>query len=72
MIIEIPKPYGVLANVKSAGAFKKGTWGSEIYKPLTPVDEDVVVEGKRGLCGFQSTNLDFSMYFFSFHDTIQF
>jgi ureidoacrylate peracid hydrolase len=26
---------------------------------LKPQPEDIVVEGKRGLCGFASTNLDF-------------
>ncbi len=41
------------------GAFKKNTWGSEIVEPLTPQTQDIVIEGKRGLCGFASTNLDF-------------
>ena len=53
------KPYGILKGVVDNGAFKKGTWGSEIIDALTPQLQDIVVEGKRGLCGFASTNLDF-------------
>jgi ureidoacrylate peracid hydrolase len=26
---------------------------------LQPENQDIVIEGKRGLCGFASTNLDF-------------
>ena len=26
---------------------------------MTPAPEDIIVQGKRGLCGFASTNLDF-------------
>ena len=33
--------------------------GAEIVDALTPQDGDIVIEGKRGLCGFASTNLDF-------------
>ena len=33
--------------------------GAEIVDALTPEGGDIVVEGKRGLCGFASTNLDF-------------
>ncbi|GBF88882.1 isochorismatase [Raphidocelis subcapitata] len=51
--------YGILANVKDGGAFKKTEWGGEICKEMTPHEGDSVVEGKRGLCGFASTNLDF-------------
>lgn len=54
-----PTPYGILKGVKDAGAFKKGTWGAEIVSELHPHPEDIVIEGKRGLCGFASTNLDF-------------
>jgi len=52
-------PYGILKGVVDNGAFKKNQWGSEIVEVLTPHKEDVVIEGKRGLCGFASTNLDF-------------
>lgn len=52
-------PYGILKGIVDNGAFKKTTWGVKIVDDLTPQDGDVVVEGKRGLCGFHSTNLDF-------------
>ncbi|GBQ92193.1 isochorismatase family cysteine hydrolase [Asaia krungthepensis] len=57
---ELPaEPYGILAGVKATSAFRKGEWGAQIIEALTPHDEDVVIAGKRGLCGFASTNLDF-------------
>ena len=40
-------------------SFRKGTWGAEIIDVLNPQPGDIVIEGKRGLCGFASTNLDF-------------
>ncbi|MDQ3292093.1 MAG: cysteine hydrolase, partial [Bacteroidota bacterium] len=49
------KPYGILKGVVDNGAFKKNTWGSEIVEPLTPQTQDIVIEGKRGLCGFANT-----------------
>ncbi|GFR48526.1 hypothetical protein Agub_g10421 [Astrephomene gubernaculifera] len=52
-------PYGILANVKAGGAFKASEWGGAICEAMTPQPGDVVVQGKRGLCGFASTNLDF-------------
>lgn len=39
--------------------FRKGTWAAEIVDVLKPELNDIVVEGKRGLCGFASANLDF-------------
>src|SRR5215208_965148 len=42
-------PYGIL----------KGEWGAEIVDALAPQEGDVVVEGKRGLDTFATTNLDF-------------
>ncbi|MFT4031403.1 MAG: cysteine hydrolase [Siphonobacter sp.] len=53
------KPYGILKGVVDNGAFQKGTWGAEIHTDLKPYPEDIIIEGKRGLCGFASTNLDF-------------
>lgn len=53
------KPYGILKGVVDGQAFQKGTWGAEITDELKPEPTDIVVEGKRGLCGFASTNLDF-------------
>ncbi len=57
---EITKhPYGILKGVVDSTAFVKGTWGAEIIDDLTPADGDIVLEGKRGLDAFASTNLDF-------------
>ena len=52
-------PYGILKDVVDAGAFVKGEWGAEIVDALAPQKGDVVVEGKRGLDSFATTNLDF-------------
>lgn len=54
-----PDPYGILKGVADSKAFRKGTWGAEIIDELIPMPGDVVVEGKRGLDCFFSTNLDF-------------
>jgi nicotinamidase-related amidase len=45
--------------VKEGGAFTNGEWGAEFYSTMKPEKGDLVVKGKSGLCGFQSTNLDF-------------
>jgi ureidoacrylate peracid hydrolase len=52
-------PYGILKGCKDGETFQKGTWGAEITDKLAPGKTDIVVEGKRGLDGFASTNLDF-------------
>ncbi|WP_131745755.1 isochorismatase family cysteine hydrolase [Frankia sp. Cppng1_Ct_nod] len=52
-------PYGILAGVVASNAFVKGSWGAEIVADLAPAAGDIVVEGKRGLDAFMSTNLDF-------------
>jgi len=52
-------PYGILKGVVDSSAFVKGTWGAAIVDELTPLETDIVVEGKRGLDTFASTNLDF-------------
>jgi ureidoacrylate peracid hydrolase len=54
-----PTPYGILKGVVESRSFRKGSWGAEIVAPLTPQPQDIVVEGKRGLDAFASTNLDF-------------
>ncbi len=54
-----PEPYGILKGVVDSRSFRKGTWGAEIVDVLKPEPGDIIVEGKRGLCGFASTNLDF-------------
>ena len=53
------QPYGILKGVVDSKSFRKGTWGAEIVDALKPDAKDIVIEGKRGLCGFASTNLDF-------------
>jgi nicotinamidase-related amidase len=52
-------PYGILKGVVDGNAFVRGTWGAAIVDSLAPQAGDIVVEGKRGLDTFASTNLDF-------------
>ena len=52
-------PYGILKGVVDGKAFVKGSWGAAIVEDLAPKDGDIVIEGKRGLDTFASTNLDF-------------
>ncbi len=54
-------PYGILKGVVDGNAFVKGTWGAAIVDDLAPVEGDILVEGKRGLDTFASTNLDFML-----------
>jgi nicotinamidase-related amidase len=52
-------PYGILKGVVDNKAFVKGSWGAEFVDDVAPQDGDIVLEGKRGLDAFASTNLDF-------------
>jgi nicotinamidase-related amidase len=52
-------PYGILKGIVDTNAFRKGTWGAEIIDELKPSPEDIIIEGKRGLDCFATTNLDF-------------
>ncbi len=52
-------PYGILKGVVDTHAFVKGSWGAEIVSEVSPQEGDIVLEGKRGLDAFASTNLDF-------------
>lgn len=52
-------PYGILKGVVDGNAFVKGTWGAEIVDELAPAEGDILIEGKRGLDTFASTNVDF-------------
>ncbi|GLS19697.1 peroxyureidoacrylate/ureidoacrylate amidohydrolase RutB [Labrys miyagiensis] len=54
-----PSPYGILKGVVDSKSFRQGSWGAEIVDVLKPEPGDIVIEGKRGLCGFATTNLDF-------------
>jgi nicotinamidase-related amidase len=52
-------PYGILKGVVDGKAFIKGSWGAAIVDDLKPAKGDILIEGKRGLDTFASTNLDF-------------
>ena len=52
-------PYGILKGVVDTNSFRKGTWGADFADEMKPEEGDLIVEGKRGLCAFNSTNLDF-------------
>jgi nicotinamidase-related amidase len=52
-------PYGILKGVVDGKAFRAGSWGAAIVNELAPRPGDIVIEGKRGLDVFASTNLDF-------------
>jgi nicotinamidase-related amidase len=54
-------PYGILKGVVDGNAFVKDSWGAAIVDVLAPQAGDIVVEGKRGLDTFASTNLDFML-----------
>jgi len=51
--------YGILKGVVDGKAFKMGTWNTQFPQPVSPMPNEVVIEGKRGLCGFATTNLEF-------------
>jgi ureidoacrylate peracid hydrolase len=53
------KVYGILKGVIDSNAFVKGSWGADICDEMAPHEGDIVVEGKRGLDAFATTNLDF-------------
>jgi nicotinamidase-related amidase len=52
-------PYGILKGVVDGQCFVKDSWGAAITDELAPQEGDIVIEGKRGLDTFASTNLDF-------------
>jgi ureidoacrylate peracid hydrolase len=52
-------PYGILGNVKNGGCFIASQWGGAFNERMKPEAGDITVSGKRGLCAFASTNLDF-------------
>lgn len=51
--------FGILANIKAGECFVKGSWGADFENSMKPDPKDVIVQGKSGLCGFESTNLGF-------------
>jgi ureidoacrylate peracid hydrolase len=52
-------PYGILKGVVDGECFVKDSWGAAIVDELAPQEGDILIEGKRGLDTFASTNLDF-------------
>jgi len=50
---------GILSNIKEDGSFGRDDSGSEYYEPMEPIEGEMIVKGKTGLCGFHTTNLDF-------------
>jgi nicotinamidase-related amidase len=52
-------PYEILKGVVDGECFVKDSWGAAIIDELAPQEGDIVIEGKRGLDTFASTNLDF-------------
>ena len=51
--------FGILRAVKDTGSFEASSWGAEIVSPMAPDPADIILEGKRGLDAFASTNIDF-------------
>ncbi len=51
--------YGILKGVIDSNAFVKDSWGAQICDQMAPQEGDIIVEGKRGLDTFATTNLDF-------------
>lgn len=50
--------FGILKNVREGGLFKASAWGGQLIDGLKPQLNDLVVEGKKGLCAFSGTNLE--------------
>jgi len=50
--------FGILKSVVDGGLFKKSGWGGQIIDSLSPKPSDLVVTGKKGLCGFSGTDLE--------------
>mmetsp|Transcript_2430 Transcript_2430/g.2550 ORF Transcript_2430/g.2550 Transcript_2430/m.2550 type:complete len:207 (+) Transcript_2430:74-694(+) len=54
-------PFGILKGVKDGKCFPASGWGGEFCAGMQPAEGEFVVQGKRGLCGFSTTNLDFML-----------
>ncbi len=56
---ELRAPVGILAAIRDAGAFQRGTPGADLVEPLRDLGERLLrVPGKRGLNAFVDTDLD--------------
>lgn len=56
---EIGANAGILAGIKEGKTFTRGSFGADFQSSMKPDPADTIVNGKLGLCGFHSTNLDF-------------
>ncbi|EED92665.1 predicted protein [Thalassiosira pseudonana CCMP1335] len=50
---------GILKGIQDGKTFERNSAGAQFYETMQPVQGDMIVSGKLGLCGFFSTNLDF-------------
>ena len=48
---------GLLKGIYDGNIFLPGSWGHEIISELRPLEEEIVIEGKRSLSAFSHTNL---------------
>jgi len=56
---ELIEPVGILAAIKEAGAFRKGSTGGDTIPELDDFSEHIInVPGKRGLNAFAETDLE--------------
>ena len=49
---------GILANVRTTGAFVEGGFGARFFHEMEPEPCDVVIRNRRGICPFHQTELD--------------
>lgn len=56
---EIGARAGILAGIAEGKSFESDSWNSKYHPSMEPAAADINVQGKLGLCGFHSTNLDF-------------
>ena len=52
------KGLGILKGCSDGQLFSKDTWNMQHYEPLNPNDDDIVVQGKKGLDAFPGTDLE--------------
>ena len=52
------KGLGILKGCSDGQLFLKDTWNTEIYEGLSPQNDDLIVNGKKGLDSFPGTDLE--------------
>lgn len=50
--------YGILAQYKEMECLKKDTWGSDFLESMKPINDEIVLDGKKGVSAFHDTKLD--------------